>query len=87
MHVAVASVIAFASLASILAYGLNLRKVREWKSFARFSLVWLPVGLVFGAFGALSITMVYAGLAERLSIGSILLWIEIMSLVLIKKSS
>ncbi len=85
MHVAVAGVIAFASLASMLAYGLSLRKVPAWGNIARFCLVWLPVGLVLGAFGAMSITMSYAGLAERLSIGSILIWIEIMSIALIKK--
>ncbi len=31
MHVAVAGVIAFASLAYMLAYGLSLRKIPEWK--------------------------------------------------------
>ncbi len=87
MHVFVAGAIAFASLASILAYGLSLRKVPEWRGIAHFCLIWLPVGLVLGAFGAMSITTGYAGLAERLSIGSIMIWIEIMSLALIKKYS
>lgn len=86
MHVAIAGIIAFTSLASMLAFGLQLRKVHTWKQFAIFSLVWLPVALVLGALGAISITTSYAGLAERLSIGSILLWIEIMSLALITRS-
>jgi len=86
MHIAVAGVIAFASLASMMAYGLGLRKTPNWNSFARFSLIWLPVALVLGAFGAISITASYAGLAERFSIGSILLWIEISSIALIKNS-
>jgi len=87
MHVAIAGVIAFASLIAILVYGLTLRKVPDWRRFARFSLVWFPVALVLGAFGAISITMSYAGLAERLSIGSILVWIEIVSLYLVKHPS
>jgi hypothetical protein len=87
MHIAIAGIIAFASLASMLSYGLTLRKTPNWNGVARFCLLWLPIALVLGGFGAASITTSYAGLAERLSIGSILLWIEIMSIALIKSTS
>jgi len=45
----------------------------------------LPIALVLGGFGVASITTPYAGLAERLSIGSILFWIEIMSIGIIAR--
>ena len=86
MHIAIAGIIAFASLASMLSYGLTLRKIPNWNRVARFCLLWLPVAIVLGGFGAVSITTSYAGLAERLSIGSILLWIEIMSIALIRST-
>ena len=86
VHVVIAAVIAFASLASVLIYGLTLRKTTGWSGFARFCLVWFPIALILGAFGAMSVTTSYAGLAERLSIGSILAWTELAALMLISKS-
>ena len=86
MHVAIAGIIAFASLASVLEYGLSLRKNASWKTFARFCLIWFPIALMLGGFGAASITTAYAGLAERLSIGSILVWIEIAGVFLFTRS-
>ncbi|MCW4029001.1 MAG: DUF998 domain-containing protein [Candidatus Bathyarchaeota archaeon] len=86
MHVVIASVTAFTSLASVLIYGLTLRKNPDWKRFGQFCLIWFPIALILGGFGAASIMTPYAGLAERLSIGSILLWIEVAALVLIKHS-
>jgi hypothetical protein len=86
MHVVIASVTAFASLASVLIYGLTLRKNPDWKRFGQFCLFWFPIALILGGFGAASIMTPYAGLAERLSIGSILLWIEFAALTLIKHS-
>jgi hypothetical protein len=86
MHIAIAGIIAFASLASMLSYALTLRKVPNWNRIARFCFLWLAIAIILGGFGAISITTSYAGLAERLSISSILLWIEIMSITLINKT-
>jgi Protein of unknown function (DUF998) len=85
MHVVFAAVIAFSSIAAMAAYGIALRKVPNWSKIGKLCLIWLPIAFVLGGFGAASITAPYAGLAERLSIGSILLWIEVMAITLIKK--
>jgi len=87
MHVAVAGIIAIVSLAAMVAFGLQLRRNPRWTSYARFSVIMLPIAIVLGAFGAISITTPYAGLAERLSIGSILFWVEILSIGLITRQS
>lgn len=87
MHVVGAGIIAFAALAAMVAFGLQLRHNPRWTSYARFSIIMLPIAIVLGAFGAISITTPYAGLAERLSIGSILFWVEILSIGLITSQS
>jgi hypothetical protein len=46
----------------------------------------VPIALILGGFGAASIMTPYAGLAERLAIGSILLCIEVAARALIKHS-
>jgi hypothetical protein len=86
MHVVFQGIIAFVSLATMVAFWRELRKVPIWTNYARFSVVMLPVALVLGGFGAASITTPYAGLAERLSIGSILFCIEVMSIGLVTQS-
>ena len=85
MHVAIAAIIAFSSIASIAAYGITLRKNPDWTRIGKLCLIWLPIALALGGFGAASINAPFAGLAERLSIGSILLWIEVMSLALVHR--
>jgi hypothetical protein len=85
MHVVVAGIIAFVSLATMAAFGLQLRHNPRWTSYARFSLIMLPIAIVLGAFGAISITTSYAGLAERLSIGSIPFWVETLLIGLITR--
>ena len=62
-----------------------------WRRFAAdparqrlgwFTLGMLGAGIVFGAFGAVSVSAPYAGLAERLSIGVFLLWAEVVAVAL-----
>lgn len=84
MHVVFAGVIAFSSLVSMALFGVALRKASNWSKIGRLCLVWLPFAIVLGGFGAVSVTAP-SGLAERLSIGSILLWFEVMAISLIKK--
>jgi hypothetical protein len=47
----------------------------------------LPIAIAFGAFGAASLTSSYAELAERLSIGTILFWMEVLAIGLCRWST
>lgn len=87
MHVVIASLIASASIIAMAAFSLQLRRVPSWIGYARFSMIMLLITLILGPFGAISITEPYAGLAERLSIGSILLWLEVMAIGLVTRKS
>ncbi len=87
MHVVIAGLIASASIISMAAFALQLRHVTGWAGYAHFSMIMLLVTLVLGPFGAISITAPYAGLAERLSIGAILIWIEVMAVGLVTRKS
>lgn len=86
MHVAVAGIGALVSLLAMAALFFELRRVRGWGTIAKISIIFLPVAIALGGFGAASITTAYAGLAERLSIGTILVWIEIVALGVITRN-
>jgi hypothetical protein len=83
MHVVVASLIALFSLVAMATFYVEMRHVRGWVKIAWFSIILLPIAIALGGFGAASITTAYAGLAERLSIGTILVWIEVIALKLV----
>jgi hypothetical protein len=86
MHVAVAGIIALVSLLAIAALFFELRHVKGWTTIAKISIILLPIAVVLGGFGAASITTAYAGLAERLSIGTILVWLEVVALGVITRN-
>jgi hypothetical membrane protein len=56
-----------------------------WHPEGRLTAFFLIAGIVFGGFGAASVTQPYAGLAERLSIGTFLVWSELMALRLARR--
>jgi hypothetical protein len=87
LHVVVAGIIAFFSLAAMALFWHHFRLDPRWKGYGRFSIVMLPIALVLGVFGVISLSAPYAGLAERLSIGSILFWMETVSIGLVLRSS
>ena len=81
---------AFGALFSLLALGFLWRRMRQdvrWRGPAGLTLGFLVAAVLAGAFGAASITAPYAGLAERLSIGTFLLWTELTAVLLIRRSS
>lgn len=86
MHVAVAGIGALVSLLAMAALFFELRRVKCWGTIAKISIILLPIAVAFGGFGAASITTDYAGLAERLSIGTILVWLEIVALGVITRN-
>lgn len=86
MHVAVAGIGALVSLLAMAALFFELRRVKGWGTIAKISIILLPIAVAFGGFGAASITTDYAGLAERLSIGTILVWLEIVALGVITRN-
>jgi Protein of unknown function (DUF998) len=78
------------ALAFLLALGFLWRRLRQdpgGSGEARFTAGMLVAGIVLGAFGALSISAPYAGLAERMSIGTFLLWTEVIAIRLIRRPS
>lgn len=87
LHFVITGIIAFFSLAAIALFWLQFRLDPRWKGYDRFSIVMLPIALVLGVLGLISISAPYAGLADRLSIGSILLWVEVASIGLIIRGS
>ena len=87
LHLVITGIIAFFSLAAIALFWLQFRLDPRWKGYGRFSIVMLPIALTLGVLGLISISAPYAGLADRLSIGSILLWIEVASIGLIIRGS
>jgi hypothetical protein len=86
MHVVVAGIGALVSLLAMAALFVQLRHVKGWTKIAKISIILLPIAITVGGFGAASITTPYAGLAERLSIGTILIWLEIVALGIITRN-
>ena len=67
----------------LLAMGFLWRRLRadpRWETYGTFTFGMLVVGSVLGGFGAMSVSAPYAGLAERLSIGCFLLWVEVLAM-------
>ena len=74
------------ALAFLAALGFLWRRLVAdpgWRGFDRFTGIMLFLGIVLGAFGAASVDQPFAGLAERLSIGTFLRWGEVMAVGLL----
>ena len=81
--VAHAAVAALGALCFLLAIGFvvpGFRRQPSWRALGTFSLLLLGWGIVVGGFGAVSVGAPYAGAAERASIGTFLLWTEVVAL-------
>jgi len=87
MHVVVAGIIALLSLLAMGAIWRHFRKDDRWAGYDTFCLMMLSIAIAFGGFGAASITTGYAGLAERISIGTILCWMEVLAIGLFRWST
>jgi proteasome lid subunit RPN8/RPN11 len=87
LHLVITVIIAFFTLAAIALCWLLFRPDPRWKGYDLFSLVMLPIAICLCVFAVVSTSAPYAGLADRLYVGSVLLWMEIVSLGLIMHSS
>lgn len=87
LHLAITGIVVFFTLAGIALCWLLFRLDPRWKGYDLFSMVMLPIAVSLGILGVVSLSAPYAGLADRLSIGSILLWMEIASVGLIMRGS
>jgi proteasome lid subunit RPN8/RPN11 len=87
LHLVVAGIVTIFSLAAMALFWHHFRLYPRWKGYGLFSIVMLPIALVLGVFGVISLSAPYAGLADRLSIGSILFWMETLSIGLVLRSS
>ncbi|MGA2791198.1 MAG: DUF998 domain-containing protein [Candidatus Bathyarchaeia archaeon] len=83
IHVVLAEVVTFLSLAAMAFFWRNFGRDPHWKHYGHFSIAMLPISTALAVFVLISISAPYQGLAERLSIGSILFWMEVVSIRLI----
>jgi hypothetical protein len=79
--------IALCSIAAIALFWRQFRLDLRWKDYDKFSMVMLPIVIACTAFGILALSTPYAGLGEKISIGSVLLWMEVASIGLMTRGS
>lgn len=84
-HTIVAGLDALFFLLTLGFVGRRSRADPAWARFGTFTIAWLLIGIVLGGFGAASVNAPYAGLAERLSIGSFLIWTEVAALLVLRQ--
>jgi proteasome lid subunit RPN8/RPN11 len=83
IHVVLAGVATFLSLAAMAFFWRHFSRDPHWKHYSHFSIAMLPISSALAVFVLISISAPYQGLAERLWIGSILFWMEVVSIRLI----
>lgn len=86
-HTIVAGIDALCFLLALGFLGARLAADPGWRLEGRITYGFLVAGIVFGGFGAASVATSYAGLAERLSIGTFLVWSEWMAIALARTGS
>ena len=74
-HIALAALASLATMAAILAIAVAAWRVPHWHWLALASLACLAVVLCSGLWAALSIGSALAGLAERITIGTFMVWV------------
>ena len=82
-HIAISGLLAFLFLVGLFGFWRTTAGSPGWAWFSRGTVAFFVAGIALGAFGAVSVTTPYAGLAERASIGTFLLWTELASLALL----
>ena len=85
LHIVVAGLQALLLLLAMGFLWHRLRRNPDWSREARLTAAFLVLGIVLGGFGAASVSAPYAGVAERLSIGVFLVWIELLALSLLAR--
>ena len=83
VHVVLAEGIIFLSVVAMAFFWRHFRLDPHWKNYSHFSIAMLPISTALGVFAVISISAPYLGLVERLAIGSILFWMEAVSIRLI----
>jgi len=79
MHLAVVGLVVPCTFAFELGFWRSVRKDERWKGYGLFSLVIFTITLVFGLATVAFVTSDFRGLIERITIGSTLLWIEVLA--------
>ena len=85
MHLVLSIPVVFATLLAELLFWRVAKKDSYWGSYARFSLVIFTVNLLAGLSLVLFVNSDIRGLLERFSIGSFLVWTEVLALRLFKE--
>ena len=82
LHIAFAGLAALTSLIALLAAALWFRKQADLKAFVPYTLITFVVMLVSGGFGAGAAVNGFPlfGMIERITIGSLIVWLFVMSL-------
>lgn len=82
LHLIVGGLVVPFTFAFQLAFWRNATKDERWKKYGTFSLVIFVITLVFGLITVAFVNSDFRGLIERITIGSTLLWIEVLALKL-----
>ncbi len=87
LHLIVGGLVVPFTFAFQLAFWRNATKDERWKKYGTFSLVIFVITLVFGLITVAFVNSDFRGLIERITIGSTLLWIEVLALRLYSLST
>ena len=79
LHLAVVGLIVPCTFAFMLAFWRGAGKDERWRGYSVFSLVIFVVTLVSGLATVAFVATDFRGLVERVTIGSTLLWIEVLA--------
>ena len=82
MHLVVVGLVVPCTFVFMLGFWKNVRKDGRWGKLGMFSLAVFVVTLISGIMTAAFVNSDYRGLLERITIGSTLLWIEVVSMKL-----
>ena len=82
VHIIIVSIVSLLTVAATLMFWISFRKSKAMRQFAIISLAASLLFFVSGPFAGILVTSPYAGLFERIPIGTFLLWIACSSIVL-----
>ena len=87
LHLAVGALVVPLIFAIELGFWRSARKDDKWRRYGKFSLAIFAITLVFGVMTVAFVNSDYRGLLERITTGSFLLWVEVLSLKLYSLSN
>jgi len=82
LHLAVVGLVVPATFAFMLAFWRSARKDERWKKYGFFSLAIFVITLISGLATVAFVTSDFRGLVERITIGSTLVWVEVLAIKL-----